>query len=87
MAVETDLKTENEKCLGRFRDMHRAVPGLIDWAELSLVGELELATLVYTCGDGDLNGLCTKAGFCHGAEVACKRMSALHYSLQLRNGP
>lgn len=59
--MEADLTTENEKRLGRMRDMHRAVPGLIDWAELSLVGELELelATLVHMCGDGDLNGLGT----------------------------
>lgn len=83
LTVETDLTTENEKCLGRIRDMHRAVSGLIDWPELSLVGELELATLVHTCGDGDLNGLGTEACFCHRAEVVCKRMSECQPSITL----
>lgn len=63
----------------------RVVPGLLDWVELSLVGEHKLATLVPKCGDGDLNGLGTEACSCCSAKVACKGMSALYSYLQLWN--
>lgn len=84
--METDLTTDSEKYWGRIRKICTGLfSGLLDWAELSVVGEHKLATLVQKCVDGDLNGLGTEACSCCSAKVACKGMSALYSYLPLWN--